>query len=89
MRRRGPLAELPIKWVEGGDAETVEIAPIAGDDGQAMNGCGSGDHGVFHEAVRLAMHEASPGTEGPRVHTENVVGFGKLFQPRLDLSGLA
>jgi hypothetical protein len=54
-----------------------------------MNGCGSGDHGVFHEAVRLAMHEASPGTEGPRVHTENVVGFGNLFQPRLDLSGLA
>ena len=65
-------AELPIKWVEGGDAEAVEIAHIAGDDGQAMNGCGRGDHGVFDEAVRLAVHEASPGTEGPRVHTDPV-----------------
>jgi hypothetical protein len=34
------------------------------------------------------MHQASPGTERPRVHAQDVVGLSNLIQPAFDLSGL-
>jgi hypothetical protein len=70
------------------NAEILEISYIASDDDQIMNHRGCSDHRVFDHMVRVAMHEARPGTEGPPLDAQYVVGFGNLLRPGFDLGRL-
>src|SRR5271165_1642873 len=83
--RHGRLTEPRVKRIERANAETLEISCVAGYDGQAVNVSGGRDHGVFDQMIRPTVHEARPGAERPRVHAQDVVGFGNLLEPRLDL----
>jgi hypothetical protein len=73
------------KRVQGANAEILEVSDIAGDDGQVVNCRGGSDHCIFNQMVCPAMHEARPGTEGPRVHAQYIVAIGNLLKPSLDL----
>lgn len=60
VEQYGALTRPEIERVQRPNAEILEISNIAGDDDQIMNRCGRGDHCVFDQVIRPAMHEARP-----------------------------
>lgn len=73
--------------VECGNTELVEVANIAGDDGQAVHDGNGGDQGVLHEGVRLPVHQSGPDPESGSVYVQQVVGHEHAVEPCLQLLG--
>ncbi len=65
-----------------------EVIEIPRDYGQAMHPCGGGDHRVFIQRIRSAMHQRRPQSENAGVERDHVPGGGDLVRPGFDLSRL-
>src|ERR1700686_1508582 len=86
--RQAASLQLALKWVEGSNVELLEVSFISGRNNQSVHPRGRGDHRVFEQVGRLAMHNAGPFPKAGHVHGQHLIGGRQVIDPPLEFVGL-